>query len=71
MPNTECGCGKDIRSRYNQAENQKALSAVRFPIGWFSSGRFVSSSGLISTIWKCPIEDISIVQRVKSRYELD
>ena len=54
-----------------QDKSQKSTFAVRLPIGWVLSGPLPASTGLISTCLHCNIEDVSLVEQVKSWYELE
>ena len=45
--------------------------AVRLPVGWALSGQLPSSSGLLSTCFKCNAKDVDIVSQVKAWYELE
>ena len=56
---------------YCQDKSQKSPFAVRLPIGWVLSGPLPASTGLISTCLHCNIEDVSLVEQVKSWYELE
>ena len=56
---------------YCRDKSQKSSFAVRFPIGWVLSGPLPASTGLISTCLHCNIEDVSLVEQVKSWYELE
>ena len=56
---------------YCQDISQKSPFTVRLPIGWVLSGPLPASTGLISTWLHCNIEDVSLVDHVKSWYELE
>ena len=56
---------------YCQDKSQKSPFAVRLPIGWVLCGPLPASTGLISTCLHCNIEDVSLVELVKSWYELE
>ena len=56
---------------YCQDKSQKSPFSVRLPIGWVLSGPLPASTGLISTCLHCNIEDVSLVEQVKSWYELE
>ena len=40
-------------------------------VGWVFSGPLPSSSGLMSTYFKCNAEDVKLVSQVKAWYELE
>ena len=56
---------------YCQDKSQKSPFEVRLPIVWVLSGPLPASTGLISTCLHCNIEDVSLVEQVKSCYELE
>ena len=60
---------KNIQEDFDKS--QKSPFAVRLPIVWVLSGPLPASTGLISTCLHCNIEDVSLVEQVKSWYELE
>ena len=55
---------------YFHDADRKTPMAFRLPVGWVLSGPLPSSSGLLSTCFRCKAEDVELVSQVEAWYEL-
>ena len=55
---------------YSHDADRKIPMAFRLPVGWVLSGPLPSSSGLLSTCFRCKAEDVELVSQIKAWYEL-